>query len=288
MPEKYVEYAYTYGMDDSEGLAAYVLTEHLRSLDIEFDVYQTALDMTSSAFRLWLVASRAAVDVFGDRGSGGFGARFLQRLSGEPYFTLGLCDRERVIDYLESLEGADKQRLASLCLGWSVVAEKIPGLTTRADVDAYRNVLYDKMAAITKERVKVTVISKDRVIAMAQATGGPGAPLEVRRYKGGTDVNGVTLGECKLHKSGLMIIKKASGAIPAAEKVTEVKNELTGHVVKLKATRDTTPKGEALEVKRVKSGQTLTLTGKDHRKSWVVSVIDAPEEPKPKTETDSS
>jgi len=280
MPDTYSHYAYELGLGHS-GLDAYVLVEHLRSLGVEFDVFQTALDMSSTAFRLFLAAEKATMRAYDKPVSHRY--RLIEALlsllrqhnlahPSYVYFTLGPCDRDRLLDWLDTLEGEKLKMLGAF--GLSDLADVLPKDTS---LEAYAKPLLDEMVAIIKERVKVTVISKGRVIAMAQATGGAGQPLEVRRYKGGTEADGVTLGECKLHKSGLMIIKKAGGNIPPAEKVTEIKNELTGHIVKLTATQDTTPEGEERAVKTVAHDATLTLTGKDHKKSWVVSVEDAPE-----------
>jgi len=274
MPENLLRYARYHGYDDSDGLTAYVMTEHLRESEMEFDVFQTALDLSSTLFRLFIAFDKACIESFQvnaeARNTPGLGL-----LQVGDHFTpmLGLCDRDRLLDYMDGLTGDHQKQLATFGLSRADRVKLLPELNTADKLTAYRKPVQDKLLAIVKERVKVTVIAKDRVIAMAQATGGPGKPLEVRRYKGGTNVNGVALGECKLHKSGLIIIKKATG-LPADEKVTEIKNELSGHVVKLKATADTTPKGQAREVKRVKSGAALTLTGKDHRKSWVVSATE--------------
>ena len=280
MPERTHQYLADRGLSGRYSLSAYVLTKHLRSLGIEFDWDQTALDLASTGYRVWRAAEHAVRDLFHHR-PGSYENHFDQHLAWEignsPHYRLAICDRDRLADYLESLEGEDRQRLAAWAMSYDKAREKIPKLKTLDDVDQFRKVLMDKLVAIAKERVKVTVISKGRVIAMAQATGVEGAPMEVRRYKGGTDVNGVSLGECTLQMKGLMIIRKLTG-IPKAEKVTTVENELTGHIVKLTATQDTTPKGEEREVKTVAKDATLTLTGKDHRRSWIVSVEDEPEE----------
>jgi len=283
MPSTYSNYAYQNGIIHS-GLEAYILSEHLRSLGVEFDVYQTALDMSSTAFRLFLAIETATLKAFDKPIDEGFTypsfesevrqALHSHGLSYLGHITIGACDRGRLLTYLDELEGEKLRMFGAFGLSRTDREAQLPKGKT---MTTWAKPLLDEIVAIVTERVKVTVVSKGRVIAMAQATGGEGQPLEVRRYKGGTEVDGVTLGECKLHKSGLMIIRKASDGIPADEKVTEVKNELTGHVVKLTATEDTTPKGEEREVKTVSHDVTLTLTGKDHKKSWIVSVEDEPE-----------
>ena len=283
MPNAYSNYAYQNGIAHS-GLEAYVLSEHLRSLGIEFDVYQTALDMSSTEFRLYVATEAATLKAFDKPMYEGWRSPAFEAqvrlvlhphgLGSAGHITIGACDRGRLLTYLDGLEGEKLRMLGAFGLSRTDQTAVVPEGKSLVE---WAKPLLDDVVAIVTERVKVTVVSKGRVIAMAQATGGEGQPLEVRRYKGGTEVDGVTLGECKLHKSGLMIIRKASDGIPADEKVTEVKNELTGHVVKLTATEDTTPKGEEREVKTVSHDVTLTLTGKDHKKSWIVSVEDEPE-----------
>jgi len=288
MPEAHVRYTYTVGQKGFDGLSAYVLVEHLRSLGVEFDEYATALDMTSLEFRLHMRIEEACAEALGataDIEWHDLAAVLLSALGREsPYrvgsfLYMGLCDRQRLLAYLDGLTGDDRKALGSFGLRkpedhWTLPLK--PGQHPFHAIVERRKPIVAAMVATLRERVAVTVVSAGRVIAMAQATGGDGAPLEVRRYKGGTDANGVRLGECMLHASGLIIIRRRTG-LPAKEKVTEVTNELSGHVVKLTATEDTTPKGQEREVKTVAEDATLTLTGRDHRKSWIVTVEDAPE-----------
>lgn len=288
MPDRYVRFARIPSRGRThEGLTAYVLTEYLRSENREFGVFETAMDMTTTDFRMELRAVAACEELLDLEPDyhGAIGRDLRDRVEGEfgQDYILSRCDRDRMLDYLDSLTGADRAALGSLILwpspaNFEKIGARYPSLKTTEKLFAARKQIVDKMFAIVKERVKVKVISKGRVIAMAQATGGDGAPLEVRRYKGGTDLAGVIIGQCALEESGLVIIRKMSGNIPPNEKVTEVKNELTGHVLVLTATQDTTPKGEERAVKKIKKDETLTLTGRDHRKSWIVSVEDEAED----------
>ena len=284
MPDSHVRYTYYIGQKGFDGLTAYVLTEDLRARNVEFDEFQTALDMTSLEFRTHMFVEQACIDAFDvepDIEWHSLSQLLLQSLKKvnpdyqDKFISMAICDRDRLFAYLGGLKGDKKKALGSLGLKNPSQHWKIPGPEDEhinLRIFSKQDAIIKEMSDIVSERVKVTVISKGRVITMAQATGGDGAPLETRRYKGGTNVNGVSLGECKLHKSGLMIIRKYSGNIPATEKVTEVKNELTGHVVKLTETAETVAKGETAQVITVAHDATYVLTGADHKKSWTVSV----------------
>lgn len=276
--ERYIEEASIFGGGDV--LARYAAVERLKASGLEFTALETFMEHSTFSFRLFLAildvvrATGAAIenprqfviDVFDITYQ--LGAGWPKQSSHDLHGLLAwtsLCDTDRLLARLRTLP---TDQHANLMAALSA--------TTGAEQQKAREALAKYLLQLLGNLVTITVIATGRVIAMSQTVDDQGT-AQVRRYKGGSDLDGLALNACETHNTNLCIIKKSGGTIPPDEKVVRVTNGFAAKLVTLTSTRDTTPKDEKRTVHQVLSVAPRVLTGADLRRSWKVSLTDLPE-----------